>query len=101
MGQPWRDGGRLIWDDGARPWYSGPTWLTGRHLGKINMLSMDGAVHRVRTLEQLRNKLTRPPYPRCKAGGCYFCNYESSTPHYDFSNSAMYWWTGKMPDYGR
>jgi len=35
--EPWRDGGRLVWDDGARAWYAGPTWLTSRHRGAINM----------------------------------------------------------------
>ncbi|MGB9625650.1 MAG: type II secretion system protein [Phycisphaerae bacterium] len=97
--QPWRDAGRLIWDDGARPWYSGPSWLTARHLGRINMTAMDGGIQRVRTVELLRKKITTPPYPNCKAGGCYFCNYEASTPHYDFSFAKLYWWTGPYPQY--
>jgi len=63
------------------------------------MTSMDRASHRVRPVELLRKKITTPPYPNCKAGGCYFCNYEASTPHYDFSFAKLYWWTGPYPQY--
>ncbi len=101
MGQPWRDGGRIIWDDGIRGWYSGPTWLTARHLGKINMASMDTAVHRVRTTNLLRTGIRPSPYADCKAGGCVFCNYEPTTPHYNFTFAKLFWWTGPVPSYPR
>lgn len=93
--QPWRDGGRLVWDDGARSWYSGPTWLTARHLGRINMVAIDGTVQRVPTVLQLQTRLRSGPYADCERGGCYFCIYEKSTPHYNFAPSKLYWWTGK------
>jgi prepilin-type N-terminal cleavage/methylation domain-containing protein len=100
MGQPWRDGGRLVWDDGARPWYSGKTWLTGRHYGNINMMAVDGSVRFVRTQELLTNRI-RPQYPDCKAGDCYFCNYHngSDATHYNFAPAKLYWWTGPYPHY--
>lgn len=100
-GKPWRDGGRIVWDDGARPWYSGPTWLTDRHLGRINVVSMDFGVHRVRTRELLTRPI-QPQYPDCKRGDCYFCNYHpgSDATHYNFSHAKLYWWTGPYPQYG-
>lgn len=96
----WRDGGRLVWDDGARSWYAGPTWLTDRHLGSINIASMDGAVHRVRTREMLKEKI-QPVYEDCKGGDCYFCNYHpySDRTHYNFSKAQLWWWTGPYPVY--
>jgi prepilin-type N-terminal cleavage/methylation domain-containing protein len=100
MGQPWRDGGRLVWDDGARPWYSGKTWLTGRHYGHINMMAVDGSVRFVRTQHLLTSRIL-PQYPDCMAGGCYFCNYHSGSDatHYNFAQAKLYWWTGPYPRY--
>jgi len=98
-GRPWRDGGRIIWDDGKRGWYNGPTWLTARHLGKINVAAMDLAVHRVRTSEMLRAPIQKQ-YPDCKAGECYFCNYHQQygdATHYNFAHAKLYWWTGRFP----
>jgi len=95
--QPWRDCGRLVWDDGARPWYSGPTWLTARHLGKINMASMDGGVHRVETIKVLSSPIL-PRYTDCHGGGlCLFC--ESNVLHYNFSFAKLWWWAGTLPVY--
>lgn len=105
MAAPWRDAGRIVWDDGARPWYSGPSWLTARHNGYISMGSMDFSVHKVRTLEQV---LAGPAgilesYPACSAGDCYFCNYHPASSgdkaHYSFARSNLYWWTGPLPTY--
>jgi len=97
----WRDGGRLIWDDGARGWYDGPTWLTARHLGSINMSSFDGAVHRVKTVQQLIDG-PRPRNPECmgldftaRTYICYLCY--RNTPdfvHYQFHKQGLWWWTG-------
>jgi len=104
VGTPWRDGGRIIWDDGIRGWYAGPTWLTGRHLGKINMTTIDGGVHRVSTLKQLRERM-QSQYPECygldPATGrfvCLLCSY-GSIPHYNFSDAKLWWWTGPPPGY--
>lgn len=104
MGQPWRDGGRIVWDDGARSWYSGPTWLTARHLGAINVASVDGAIQRVRTIDVLRKikeEGFKPKYPDCALGGCFFCNYHtgSDARHYNFSHAKLYWWVGRYPNY--
>ncbi|HPD31151.1 MAG TPA: prepilin-type N-terminal cleavage/methylation domain-containing protein [Phycisphaerae bacterium] len=104
MGQPWRDGGRLVWDDGSRSWYSGPTWLTTRHFGGINVASVAGAVQRVRTAEILRKikeEGIRRKYPDCAMGDCYFCNYHSGSDatHYNFSAARLYWWVGRYPNY--
>jgi len=104
LAMPWRDGGRLLWDDGARGWYNGPTWLTARHHGGINMASFDGAVRWVST----RKQLMEGPQPRnfeCMglAGGpphgwrytCYFCFKNTADfRHYQFHRSGLWWWTG-------
>ncbi len=105
-GVPWRDGGRLVWDDGARSWYAGPTWLTGRHAGKINMTSLDGTVHRVRTDKGLREG-PQISDPRGLANDCTFCNLPTygsewgwnQEYHYIFSHAGLYWWTGRFPEY--
>lgn len=100
---PWRDGGRLIWDDGARPWYVGPTWLTTRHSGGINVLAMDYSYKKVRTVEIAQKKIVSY-YQNCASGDCFFCNYHSApappdVPHYNFSHAGLYWWTGPWPKY--
>ena len=101
--QPWRDGGRIIWDDGIRGWYNGPTWLTARHLGKINIASVDGAVKRVRTVHLLRQPL-RSYYEDCAGETedpdvfvCLLCNTRDA--HYNFSHAKLWWWTGQIPEY--
>ena len=101
--QPWRDGGRLIWDDGLRDWYTGPTWLTARHLGRINMSAFDGSVKRVRTLDVLRVPIKKR-YRECWGGSqnsstyvCMLC--EVSVAHYSFWRDQMWWWTGPVPQY--
>jgi prepilin-type N-terminal cleavage/methylation domain-containing protein len=104
---PWRDAGRMVWDDGVRPWFvNKPTWLTARHLGAINMAAMDLSVKRVQTLEVLRQPILAeygPGHPLgdCKGGDCYFCNYHpyGDATHYNFSFAQLYWWTGPYPRY--
>ncbi len=106
---PWRDAGRLVWDDGARAWYANkPTWLTARHLGGINMASMEYAVKWVPTRRILESPIETVydvghPLGDCKGGDCYFCNYHHYTDatHYNFSRSKLYWWTGPIPHYPR
>jgi prepilin-type N-terminal cleavage/methylation domain-containing protein len=96
--QPWRDGGRIVWDDGARPWFSGPTWLTARHYGGINLAAMDLSIRRARTAHLLGPRI-RPRYDDCARGDCYFCNYHagSDATHYNFSGAKLWWWTGRAP----
>ncbi|MFQ5806947.1 MAG: hypothetical protein ACE5I3_10910 [Phycisphaerae bacterium] len=104
---PWRDSGRMVWDDGDRPWYQNkPTWLTARHFGSINIAAMDLSVKRVPTLKVLESPIeavyeTGHPLGDCKGGHCYFCNYHSGgdATHYNFSLSKLYWWTGPYPRY--
>ncbi len=106
LGQPWRDGGRMIWDDGNnRGWFTGPTWLTTRHGKGINMAALDGSVRPARTLEVLARPIAKR-YNNCyriDAGPprtyvCHLCNlYTSDLYHYDFSDSSFWWWTGAMP----
>lgn len=109
-GQPWRDGGRIVWDDGARGWFSGPTWLTTRHYGGINVAAMDLSVRRADTARILREmkhptdggkKGFRTSYPDCARGDCYFCNHHpySDATHYNFSGSKLWWWTGRAPQF--
>lgn len=105
----WRDGGRLLWDDGNRPWYAGPTWLTARHNGAINMLSLDGAVRRVSTVRALQSPILQRHndcFGRAVVGGqstfvCPLC--WGSLPgfgqasHYNFAPAGLWWWTGPVP----
>jgi prepilin-type N-terminal cleavage/methylation domain-containing protein len=105
---PWRDAGRLIWDDGNRPWDSPkPLWLTTRHFGSINMAAMDLSVKRVPTVKVLESPILQEydvghPLGDCKGGDCYFCNYHpfsEDRSHYNFSFAKLYWWTGPAPRY--
>ena len=103
VGQPWRDGGRLVWDDGnSRGWYAGgPTWLTARHNGSITMTTMGGSVQRVPTLKQVRTRI-RPEYEDCKRADCYLCNYYpagADKTHYSFADSKLYWWVGPRQEH--
>jgi prepilin-type N-terminal cleavage/methylation domain-containing protein len=99
-GQPWRDGGRLVWDDGARPWTNPPTWLTTRHMGAINLVAVDGSAVRARTTHMVR-EAPQTLYPDCVANDCYFCNYHLSAgdrTHYNFAHVRKFWWVGKAPE---
>jgi prepilin-type N-terminal cleavage/methylation domain-containing protein len=102
-GQPWRDGGRIVYHSGLQGYsYSGPSWLTTRHMGRINMTAMDGSVRSTRTdLPHLLDPLAiESYYEGCAAGNCFFCVHEEGTvPHYDFSHARMWWWTGPAPKY--
>jgi len=97
-----------VWDDGKRGWLPGDwqTWLTARHRGSINMMTMDGAVKKVRT----REMLTRPILGMYRGlGGWPDCYGRISTtswicplcsigePHYTFAKDNLWWWTGKFP----
>ncbi|MBI5864117.1 MAG: type II secretion system protein [Planctomycetes bacterium] len=102
----WRDGGRIVWDDGRRSWYAGPTWLTARHAGSMSVLTMGGNAVSCRTLDIFDAPILRS-YDNCYTGGCTLCfddrdtsqRYWRNVPHYNFSGSNLYWWTGPMaPD---
>lgn len=104
--KPWRDGGRLIWDNGQRSWFSGYTWLTARHRGGANFTTLGGIVKRADTVDMLNQRQNRGIeqwYERCASGDCYFCNYHPSgygdKYHYDLSHAGLYWWTGDRPNY--
>lgn len=110
-GLPWRDGGRLIYDDGARGFLAEPvpTWLTMRHRGTINMLAMDGAVRVVNTEEWVtgerlilnRYRLNfRGNKTDCwgrKSDGSYICGLcQAGVTHYTFADDNLWWWYGSM-----
>ena len=84
----WRDGGRSVWDDGLRAWYSGPTWLTTRHKAGINILTLEGAVRWARSPEPTEFVTSQEGSP------CTIC-MEWYWPHYSFKSAGLYWWTGQ------
>lgn len=92
-----RSGGRLPWDDSFHAGAVGLTysWLTGRHFGHINFLTVGGAVQRVRT-EGMMDERIRSYYGGCAAGGCPLCR-QYQLPHYSFAPWRLYWWTGTIP----
>jgi prepilin-type processing-associated H-X9-DG protein len=103
VGQPWRDGGRMIWDSGARAWYHGPTWLTTRHGKSINVAAVDGSVRKARTYELLQEPIHDRYRSQCyRISGtpygyvCALCAKQEY--HYNFSESNFWWWTGPFPE---
>lgn len=101
-GQPWRDGGRVIWDDGQRGWYNGPTWLTTRHGKGINMGAFDGSVRTVNAAAALARPL-QDRYVDClqydRLTHTYTCALcVIGTPHHTFYEDGLWWWTGEIPD---
>lgn len=92
-----RSHGWLPWDDRFIPAEAGLThsWLTDRHFGHINVQSMDGAVHLVRTSEMKIERI-RSYYGDCAAGKCPLCK-PLSVPHYSFASDRLFWWTGELP----
>jgi len=92
-----RSGGRLAWDDGYDYASAGlrDSWLTDRHFGHINVLTIGGDVKAVRTRELMEEKI-RNYYGDGAAGGCPLC-LDYSLPHYSFAASRVFWWTGRIP----
>ncbi len=92
-----RNRGRLPWDDQFHPATAGlvDSWLTARHSGGINILTMDGAVSRVATVVMMDNPI-QAFYRSCANGGCPLC-LEYHFAHYSFASSRLYWWTGSIP----
>ncbi len=92
-----RNHGQLPIDDGYDPGQSVqvPPWLTGRHSGSINVITLGGAIRSVRT-ESLMTEPISDYYEDCALGGCTVCS-QLALPHYNFSAAGIYWWTGTLP----
>lgn len=96
---PMRNLGRLAIDDmyrpGETPENREDSWLTGRHLGFINALTVLGNVRSIPTQAVMRRPLSTY-YDACAAGDCTMCRY-LDIPHYSFTEGHTYWWTGPEP----
>jgi prepilin-type N-terminal cleavage/methylation domain-containing protein len=91
-----RRSGRLRWDDDFHPGSAGlvDSWLTDRHLGSLNVLTMDGSVRSVPTAHLMNDRI-ESYYANCAAGGCPLCR-EFRIAHYSFASSRVFWWTGSL-----
>lgn len=91
-----RNGGWMPWDDNYHPALSGlrDSWLTGRHFGSINVLTIGGSVQRVRTVEMLEERISNY-YSDCATGGCPLC-VDYKLAHYSFAPARLFWWTGSI-----
>ncbi len=91
-----RNDGWLPWDDGFDPAFAGlrDSWLTGRHFGHINVLTIGGAAKRVRTVELMEDRI-QSYYGECAQGGCPLCT-DFALPHYSFAPARLFWWTGAV-----
>ncbi|MEE9295310.1 MAG: hypothetical protein V3W34_10175 [Phycisphaerae bacterium] len=91
-----RNNGWLPWDDAYHPAVAGlrDSWLTGRHFGHINVLTVGGSVKQVRTVELMEDRITNF-YGQCASGGCPLCN-DYALPHYSFAPDRLFWWTGSI-----
>ncbi len=92
----YRSSGRLPWDDNYDVGAAGlkMSWMTERHLGRINVLTVGGSIMSVPT-RVLMGERIRSYYGDCAGGGCPLCN-EFDIPHYSFASSRIYWWTGSL-----
>jgi len=90
-----RDAGRLVPDDGFRFGAVRPpgSWLTDRHGRTINLIAWDGHAVAAQNVGELMAGVPAVYYDDCATGTCTFCNVFRA-PHYDFSKSDLYWWTG-------
>ena len=94
-GGPMRNNGTLPWDDRYEPGvHEQSSWLTARHLGGINVLTVGGAVQRVVT-RPLMGTVIQGWYESCAAGSCTLCS--RTVDHYSFAASQTFWWTGPLP----
>ena len=96
---PSRNFGRLAIDDGYRPGdppeQESEPWLTARHCGRINVLTLAGNVKDVATIPVLVRTIDSY-YPDCAAQSCTIC-VDLELPHYSFAESHVFWWTGPSP----
>ncbi len=95
-----RDAGRLVADDGFRLGVVNPpgSWLAARHGRSINLMAMGGHVSKSHDVTDLMATVPETYYDDCATGNCTFCNVFRA-PHYDFSTSDLYWWTGPYEGY--
>lgn len=94
---PYRNRGMLPWDDGfnlARQQQRLP-WLTQRHNGGINALTLAGGVRSTNTSRLAKLPMGRY-YTAGAAGDCTFCNV-FRVPHYSFAKDRLFWWVGPAP----
>ncbi len=93
-----RDNGTLPAADGFRMGMvtSPPSWLSGRHNGCINLMTIGGSATVQHDVRKIAGRSVEPYYDDCAAGNCTFCNVFKAA-HYDFSASQLYWWTGPYP----
>lgn len=84
-------------DDGFDPFSQQPIepWITDRHDGRMNTLTLDGHVRVARAREIMQERI-RSHYPDCDAGGCTLCRH-LDIDHYSFARDRLYWWTGPVP----
>jgi prepilin-type N-terminal cleavage/methylation domain-containing protein len=97
---PWvahRTSGRLPWDDSFSEGNSEVVlpWLTSRHSGSINTVTLGGSLRRVPTLDLMGGTILTY-YATCAAGDCPLCT-ELHMPHYSFAHAGTFWWTGPVP----
>ncbi len=95
---PSRNASLLPWDDGFDPFDPSAlttSWLTTRHGGKINALTLGGGVRSVKTADIVKQPL-KAYYANCASGGCTFCK-GLGVEHYSFAKDHVYWWTGSVP----
>ncbi|MBI4718235.1 MAG: type II secretion system protein [Planctomycetes bacterium] len=95
---PRRNHSFLTIDDGFNPFAPDAsfTWLTTRHGPGINMLTLEGGVRNVRTVEVLNTPI-RSYYSECLSGGCTLCLSTQGNmfvQHYSFARDSLFWWTG-------
>lgn len=91
-----RDAGRLPADDGFRIGVVEPprAWLPMRHGDSVHLSVMAGAVTTSHPAGRWQTQPLAKYYDDCATGDCTFCNVWAA-PHYDFSASRIYWWTGR------
>ena len=70
------------------------SWLTTRHNQFSNLMAMDGHTSIRHSVKKLVTTVPEPYYDDCATGECTFCNIFRA-PHYDFSASELFWWTGR------
>jgi prepilin-type N-terminal cleavage/methylation domain-containing protein len=95
---PDRNASMLALDDGFDPFMpdqpSPNPWITTRHSGRINMLTITGGVRMARTAEALQGPVQRY-YSSCANAGCTLCN-QLHLYHYTFVRDGLFWWTGQI-----
>lgn len=85
----WSDSFDPIMGTASRP------WVTARHQRGINVVTVNGNVRHVSTIQMIKAPIRRF-YTNCAAGDCPLCK-ELSWYHYSFAHDRLYWWTGPLP----